>query len=165
MRLPGPRLNAGVCHGTFTKLFGDLLLFVYHCFDRLSFTATSVGCHGEQVVHFFEGRWHSCAQQEILSSERPDQTGSRPSPAIIISDRVGRKGVRKEDYVLPWLRRMTKRNAYGVYFIFKSMEQGPTFRGQRAEVSTRIKPPHPARQRSRFQHRLLYIAMKLRAAV
>jgi len=37
--------------------------------------------------------------------------------------------VRKEDYVLPWLRRMTKRNAYGVYFIFKSMEQGPTFRG------------------------------------
>jgi hypothetical protein len=36
--------------------------------------------------------------------------------------------VRKEDYVLPWLRRMTKRNAYGVYFIFKSMEQGPTFR-------------------------------------
>jgi hypothetical protein len=23
---------------------------------------------------------------------------------------------------------MTKRNAYGVYFIFKSMEQGPTFR-------------------------------------
>ena len=27
-----------------------------------------------------------------------------------------------------WLRRMEKRNAYGVYFIFKSMEQGPTFR-------------------------------------
>ena len=38
------------------------------------------------------------------------------------------KGVRKEDYVLPWLRRMTKRNGYGVYFIFKSMEQGRTFR-------------------------------------
>ena len=34
----------------------------------------------------------------------------------------------KEDYVLPSLRRMTKRNAYGVYFIFKSMEQGPSFR-------------------------------------
>jgi hypothetical protein len=38
------------------------------------------------------------------------------------------KGVRKEDYVLPWLRRMVKHNRYGVYFIFKSMEQGPTFR-------------------------------------
>jgi hypothetical protein len=33
------------------------------------------------------------------------------------------KGTRKEDYVLPALRRMEKKNAYGVYFIFKSMEQ------------------------------------------
>jgi hypothetical protein len=38
------------------------------------------------------------------------------------------KGVRKEDHVLPWLRRMRKQGSYGVYFIFKSMEQGPTFR-------------------------------------
>ena len=38
------------------------------------------------------------------------------------------KGVRKEDYVLPALRRMVKKNAFGVYFIFKSMEQGRTFR-------------------------------------
>jgi hypothetical protein len=29
------------------------------------------------------------------------------------------KGVRKEEYVLAWLRRMRKKNAYGVYFIFK----------------------------------------------
>lgn len=38
------------------------------------------------------------------------------------------KGVRKEDYVLSALGRMVKKNAYGVYFIFKSMEQGRTFR-------------------------------------
>jgi hypothetical protein len=38
------------------------------------------------------------------------------------------KGVRKEDQVLPWLRRMRKKDSYGVYFIFKSMEQGATFR-------------------------------------
>ena len=38
------------------------------------------------------------------------------------------KGVRKEDHVLPWLNRMARRDAYGVYFIFKSMEQGPTYR-------------------------------------
>ena len=44
------------------------------------------------------------------------------------------KGVRKEDYVLPALRRMVKNNAYGVYFIFKSMEQGPDISDQRAEV-------------------------------
>jgi hypothetical protein len=38
------------------------------------------------------------------------------------------KGVRKEDHVLPALRRMEKKNAFGVYFIFRSMEQGRTFR-------------------------------------
>ena len=33
-----------------------------------------------------------------------------------------------EDHVLPWQRRMVRDDAYGVYFIFKSMEQGPSFR-------------------------------------
>ena len=28
------------------------------------------------------------------------------------------KGLRKEDHVLPALRRLQKKNAYGVYFIF-----------------------------------------------
>jgi hypothetical protein len=37
------------------------------------------------------------------------------------------KGVRKEDHVLPWQRRMARQDAYGVYFIFKSMEQGASF--------------------------------------
>ena len=38
------------------------------------------------------------------------------------------KGVRKEDYVSPRLHRLIKNNVYGVYLIFKSMEQGRTFR-------------------------------------
>jgi hypothetical protein len=41
---------------------------------------------------------------------------------------MGGKGVRKEDYVLPTLRRRERKNAFGVYFIFRSMEQGRTFR-------------------------------------
>jgi hypothetical protein len=69
--------------------------------------------------------------------------------------------VRKEDYVLPWLRRMTKRNAYGVYFIFKSMEQGPTFRVSVPKYPTKD-PNHRilARQRSRFTHDYFYIAIE-----
>src|ERR1700722_14680660 len=35
MRLPGPRLMRVFVMELFTKLFGDLLLFVYHCFDRI----------------------------------------------------------------------------------------------------------------------------------
>jgi hypothetical protein len=38
------------------------------------------------------------------------------------------KGVRKEDYVRPHRRRMERRNQFGVCFILKSMELGPTFR-------------------------------------
>lgn len=38
------------------------------------------------------------------------------------------KGVRKEDHVRPGLAHLVRNNAYGVYFIFKSMEQGRTFR-------------------------------------
>lgn len=38
------------------------------------------------------------------------------------------KGLRKEDHILPALRRMEKRGAYGVSFIFKSREQGPALR-------------------------------------
>jgi hypothetical protein len=60
------------------------------------------------------------------------------------------KGVRKEDFVRPWLRRMVKKNAYGVYFNFKSVEQGPSFRITGAEVSDQGDPNHRilARQKS-----------------
>jgi hypothetical protein len=68
------------------------------------------------------------------------------------------KGSRKEDHVLPALRRMEKRDAYGVYFLFKSMEQGHTFRITVPKYATRD-PNHRilAHQRSRFTHYYFYI--------
>jgi hypothetical protein len=50
------------------------------------------------------------------------------------------KGVRKEDHVVPWQRRMAWKRVYGVYYIFKSMEQGPTFRVSVPKYPT--KDPH-----------------------
>jgi len=48
-------LDAGVCHGTFHQVFGDLLLFVYHCFDRIVIHGYLSGLsRPEQVVHFSE---------------------------------------------------------------------------------------------------------------
>ena len=39
---------------TFTQLFGDLLAFVYHCFDRIVIYGYLSGLsRPEQVVHFF----------------------------------------------------------------------------------------------------------------
>ena len=38
---------------TFTKLFGSLLVFVYHCFDRIVINGYLSGLsRPEQVVHF-----------------------------------------------------------------------------------------------------------------
>jgi hypothetical protein len=40
---------------TFTRLFGSLLLFVYHCFDRLVINGyLSRLSRPGQVVHFFQ---------------------------------------------------------------------------------------------------------------
>ena len=68
------------------------------------------------------------------------------------------KGVRKEEYVRRWLRSMERRDRFGVYFIFKSMEQGPTFRCTVPKYPTKD-PNHRilAPQRSRFTHYYFYI--------
>ena len=68
------------------------------------------------------------------------------------------KGVRKEDHVLPWQRRMARQDAYGVYFIFKSMEQGATFRVTAPKYPTKDANYRIlAHQRSRFTHYYFYI--------
>ena len=146
----------------FTKLFGDLLLFVYHCFDRIVIHGYLSGLsRPEQVVHFFRKVVGvPVLSKEILSRRTADYQNWVEAFARNhnIPIEWAEKGVRKEDYVLPWLRRMTKRNAYGVYFIFKSMEQGPTFRVSVPKYPTKD-PNHRilARQRSRFTHDYFYI--------
>ena len=146
----------------FTKLFGDLLLFVYHCFDRIVIHGYLSGLsRPEQVVHFFRKVVGiPVLSKEILGQRTADYQNWVEAFARNhnIPIEWAEKGVRKEDYVLPWLRRMTKRNAYGVYFIFKSMEQGPSFRVSVPKYPTKD-PNHRilARQRSRFTHDYFYI--------
>src|SRR5207245_4345429 len=55
-------------------------------------------------------------------------------------------------------RRMVKKGTYGVYFIFKSMEQGPSFRVTVPKFPTKD-PNHRilAHQKSRFTHNYFYI--------
>ena len=107
----------------FTKLFGDFLLLVYHCFDRIVIrgylTALS---RPELVVHFFrEIVGVAEVSKEALSQRTADYQNWVEAYARnhAIPIEWAEKGVRKEDHVLPWLRSMEKRNAYGVYFIFK----------------------------------------------
>jgi len=146
----------------FTQLFGDLLAFVYHCFDRIVIYGYLSGLsRPEQVAHFFRNVVGVPAvDKEVLSQRTADYQAW--VEAFARNRRLpiewAERGVRKEDYVLPWQRRMTKREAYGVYFIFKSMEQGATFRVTTPKYAT--KDPNYrilAPQRSRFTHYYFYI--------
>src|SRR6516164_7609053 len=47
-----------------------------------------------------------------------------------------KKGLRQEDYVRPYGLAMEGRKRFGVYFIFKVMEQGPTFRSSPPKYPT-----------------------------
>jgi hypothetical protein len=147
---------------SFAKLFGSLLVFVYHCFDRVVIHGYLSGLsRPEQVVYFFrQVLGIPVVSKEVLSRRTGDYQNWVEAYARNHNTPIewAEKGVRKEDYILPWLRRMVKNNAYGVYFIFKSMEQGPTFR-----ISLPKYPPQDpnyrilAHQRSRFTHYYFYI--------
>src|ERR1700756_2193051 len=134
MRLPGPRLMGlrGAVMELFTKLFGDLLVFVYHCFDRIVIHGYLSGLsRPEQVVYFFHHVLGiPVVDKDVLSRRTHDYQGWVEAFARNhhIPIPWAEKGVRKEDYVLPALRRMEKKNAFGGYLIFKSMELGRTFR-------------------------------------
>src|SRR5438132_483321 len=154
--------RAGIAMELFTQLFGDLLAFVYHCFDRIViYGYLSALSRPEQVVHFFrQVVGVPVVSKEVLSQRTADYQAW--VEAFARNHRLpiewAEKGVRKEDHVLPWQRRMARDDAYGVYFIFKSMEQGPSFRISVPKYAT--KDPNYrilARQRSRFTHYYFYL--------
>jgi hypothetical protein len=68
------------------------------------------------------------------------------------------KKLKKEDYVRPYGARMARQKRFGVYFIFKSLEQGPKF-GIRAPKYPTDDPAYRivTRQRSRYTHYYFYI--------
>jgi len=146
----------------FAKLFDRLLVFMYHGFDRIVIHGYLSGLsRPEQVVYFCrEILGIPVVSKEVLSQRTTDYQSW--VEAFARNHRIpiqwAEKGVRKEDQVLPALRRMQKTNAYGVYFIFKSMEQGRTFRVTVPKYPTQD-PNHRilAHQRSRFTHDYFYI--------
>jgi hypothetical protein len=117
---------------TFAQLFGSLLALVYHCFDRIVILGhLPLLTRPENIIHFF----HDIHQVETISKEVLRQRTDdyhRWVEAFAKKSTIpmewAEKGVRKEDYVRPHLRRLERRNQFGVYFILKSMEVGPSFR-------------------------------------
>jgi hypothetical protein len=146
----------------FIQLFADFLSWVYHCFDRIVIHGYLSGLsRPEQVVYFFrQVLGIPVVSKEVLSQRTNDYRDWVEAYARNhkIPIEWAEKGTRKEDYVLPAFRSMEKKNDYGVYFIFKSMEQGRTFRISVPKFPTKD-PNHRilAHQRSRFTHYYFYI--------
>ena len=147
---------------TFAKLFGSLLALVYHCFDRIVILGhLPLLTRPENIVHFFRDIHQvKTISKEVLRQRTDDY--HRWVEAFAKKRKIpmewAEKGVRKEDYVRPHLRRMERRHQFGVYFILKSMELGSSFRS--AVPRFPVDDPHYrilARQRSRYTHYYFYI--------
>src|SRR5882762_3373388 len=144
------------------KLFSSLLVFVYHCFDRIVIHGYLSGLsRPEQVVYFFRDVIGvPVVDKAVLSKRTGEYRGWVEAFARNhkIPMEWAQKGVRKEDYVLPHLERMQRRNRYGVCFILQSMEQGFSFQSLNPKYANEDPNYRPIRRRpSRFTHLYFYI--------
>jgi hypothetical protein len=133
---------AEVAMDLFVELFGSMLAFVDHCFDRIVIHGyLSSLSRPDQVVYFFrQVVGVPVVSKEVLSRRTADYQSWVEAFARNHKTPIewAEKGVRKEDHVRSHLRRMTQQESYGVYFIFKSLEQGSTFRISVPKYATRI---------------------------
>ena len=113
-------------------------VFVYHCFDRIVIHGYLSGCRGPSRWCTSSVRWSALpvVSKDILSQRTADYQNWVEAFARNHKSRSsGPRRACARKTMLPHLRRMAKKNAYGVYFIFKSMEQGADLPRQRAQIS------------------------------
>jgi hypothetical protein len=153
---------------TFHKLFGSLLGFVYHCFDRIVIQGyLPLLTRPEHIVHFFRDvHGVSPLTKDVLAKRT--QEYQQWVEAFARNHRIAiewaddkalkAKGLKREDYVRPYGTSMERRKRFGPYFILKSLEQGPKF-GVRVPKYPTDDPNYRivARQRSRYTHYYFYI--------
>lgn len=153
---------------TFRTLFGSLLAFVYHCFDRIVIQGyLPLLTRPEHLVHFFRDVHHLYPLTKELLAKRTQEyqqwvDAYARNHRIPIewpdAEPLKTKKLKKEDYVRPYGARMERQRRFGVYFIFKSLEQGPKFGIRMPKYPT--DDPHyriVSRQRSRYTHYYFYI--------
>jgi hypothetical protein len=153
--------------GTLGKLFASLLALVYHCFDRVVIQGyLPLLTRPEHIVHFFRDVHgiYPITKQALAQRTQEYQhwveafARNHHLPLQWPEKDMKKKGLRQEDYVQPYLRAMERSKRFGVYFIFKTMEQGPTFRSCLPKYPT--DDPHYRilkRNWTRYTHYYFYI--------
>lgn len=125
---------------SFLQLFGTMIAFTYHCFDRIVIRGyLSMLSRPEHIVYFFrEVLGIRCITKEVLARRTVDYQRWVESYARNhgIPIEWAEKDVRKEDRVRPFLTKAKRTQSFGVYFMFKSMEQATTFRSVAPKFTT-----------------------------
>jgi hypothetical protein len=152
----------------FTQLFGRFVAFAYHCFDRIVIQGyLPLLTREEHIVHFFRDvhaiypiTKEALRQRTNEYQQWVEAFARNHRIPIEWADNkaLKAKGLKREDYVRPYGDRMARRNQFGVYFIFKSLELGPTFGSRRPKFPT-DDPNYRIlkRTRTRYTHYYFYI--------
>ena len=152
---------------TFRKLFASLLVLVYHCFDRVVIQGyLPLLTRPEHIVYFFRDV-HGIYPITKQALRQRTQDYQHWVEAFARNHRIPlqwpdpdrkKKGLRQEDFARPYLVAMERRQRFGVYFIFKTMEPGPNFRSCQPKYPTQD-PRYRIikRQWSRYTHFYFYI--------
>lgn len=148
----------------FTKLFGSWLSFIYHCFDRVVLSGYLMGLQRPgQVVYWLRG---GEGQAEIGKAELQERTADYVRWVESYARRRkiplewAERGVKKEPYVLPYLRRMERAGQFGVYFIFQASEQGWTYRPGAVPRRGRDGLKHILLHKHRSRYRFYYFYLR-----
>lgn len=143
------------------SILAPMIVFMYHCFDRVVIRGYLFSLsRPEQIVYFFKHIvGYECITKDILA-ERTKQYN------LMIEEFAKNNNLpvewaedqRKQDYLRPYLEQMERDNQFGVYFILKSMEQGPAFRSVKPKHKTSDPNYRIVRKvRSRYTHYYFYI--------
>ena len=152
---------------TFGKLFGSLLAFVYHCFDRIVIQGyLPLLTRPAHIVHFFRDVHGIYPITKPALAQRTKEyqhwveafARNHHIPLQWPEKDMRKKGLKQEDYARPYCLSMQRRQRFGVYFIFKTMEPGPTFRSLQPKFATED-PDYRIIKRnwSRYTHYYFYI--------
>jgi len=150
----------------FLKLFGKFITLIYSCFDRVLINGYIDIFHNQNTVaYFFKNITTAHSISKEAFSKRTNVYQKWVESFMInnnIFNKWAEKDERKEDTVKPYLQKAIrlwrKKGQYGVYFIFKSMETGNTFRSilpkyKNADENYRF----IRKARKRFTHFYFYI--------
>jgi len=146
----------------FLKLFGPFLQWFYHCFDRIVINGylSFLTREGNVVYFYHEVRGEPLITKDLLR-QRTDQYQcwvENYATKNRIPIQWAEKDVRKKDWLAPSCRAQQKAGHFGVYFILRSMEQGPTFAIRQPKYPTDDPNYRILRkQRSRYTHYYFYL--------